>query len=223
LGEEARVKLADFSLSTPGLAPLAQTHQQLAADYRFEVVPADEVTALVDRLRVVSDAYLVARHMSERGFVCGFFDPRYLAQFPLAVVRSQGRIVAFANIWQAGSEEMMVDMLRYLPTIPSGIEEYLLVELMNWGRNAGVASFNLGLAPITGGVATAQHERHWPVPFPLALGDATGDRRGSREFKQQFDPLWIPKFLVSPGGLAPTGVLAHLAALVERNPCRKGT
>ncbi|HEY1786030.1 MAG TPA: phosphatidylglycerol lysyltransferase domain-containing protein, partial [Pirellulales bacterium] len=80
LGEEARVRLADFSLAGPRCAELAQTHQRLAKTCQFEVVPAAQVPSLVDRLRPVSDAYLVARHVSEQGFLRGFFDPGYLAQ-----------------------------------------------------------------------------------------------------------------------------------------------
>ena len=83
LGEEARVRLANFSLAAPRLARLAQTRGNLAETCRFEIMPAGQVSALADRLRLVSDAYLVARHATEHGFVCGFFDRSYLDQFPL--------------------------------------------------------------------------------------------------------------------------------------------
>ena len=154
LGEEARVRLADFSLAGPRRAVLAQTHERLRAACQFEVVPAAEVPSWIDRLRLVSNAYLVARHATEQGFLCGFFDPRYLAQFPLALVHSENRIVAFANLWPSGGrEELAVDLLRFPPTAPAGIQEFLLAELMLWARAEGYAWFNLGLAPVAAATA----------------------------------------------------------------------
>ncbi|HEX4143441.1 MAG TPA: bifunctional lysylphosphatidylglycerol flippase/synthetase MprF [Pirellulales bacterium] len=223
LGEEARVRLADFSLAAPRRAALAQTHERLRTTCQFEVVPAAQVPPLVDRLRVVSDAYLVARHATEHGFLSGFFDPQYLAQFPLAVVHSENRIVAFANLWPAaGREELAVDVLRFPPTAPVGIQDFLLAELMLWARAEGYAWFNLGLAPSAGaGEETASTLERHVTPFPLWSGAEEDNPRQTRQFKDQFDPVWTPRFLVSPGGVAPQSVLAHLAALVERNPLHK--
>ena len=221
LGEEARVRLADFSLADPRRAALAQTHAGLANTCHFEVVPAAQVPSWIDRLRPVSDAYLVARHASEQGFLSGFFDPRYLAQFPLAVVQSENRIVAFANLWPSGGrEELAVDLLRYPPTAPAAIEEFLLAELMLWARAEGYAWFNLGLSPAAAGEPPVSPPEH-VATFPLVFGAEADNPRHTREFKDRFDPVWTPKFLVSPGGVAPHSVLTHLAALVERNPMHK--
>ena len=53
-------------------------------------------------------------YRSEKGFSLGFFDARYLAHFNCAVVRSAGAIVAFANLWTAGTiPELSVDLMRY--------------------------------------------------------------------------------------------------------------
>jgi phosphatidylglycerol lysyltransferase len=221
LGDEARLRLADFSLDGSRRAALARTHENLQASCRFELVPAADVPSLVGRLRPVSDAHLVASHSTEHGFLSGFFDPRYLAQFPLAVVHSENRIIAFANIWQAGREEIMVDLLRCSPTAPVGIESYLFVELILWARREGYTWFNLGLAPLAVALEPTVPDRHHLAELPLATGEGASNPRQSREFREQFDPVWFPKFLVSPGGLAPSGVLTHLATLVERNPLHR--
>ena len=186
-------------------------------------MPAAQVPSWIDRLRLVSDAYLVARHATEQGFLSGFFEPRYLDQFPLAVVHSENRIVAFANLWPAaGREELAVDLLRYPPTAPAGIQDFLLAELMLWARAEGYAWFNLGLAPSAdASEPAASPQQHHLAPFPLASGAEADNPRHTREFKDQFDPVWSPRFLVSPGGVAPHSVLTNLAALVERNPLHK--
>ena len=118
---------------------------------------------------------------------------------------------------------MMVDLLRYWPAAPAGVPDFLLVELMAWARGEGVQWFNLGLTPANPGIESTSPDGPHPPEFPAALCQPVGTETHGRQFKQQFDPIWIPKFLVSPGGVAPTRVLANLSALVEHNPLgRKG-
>jgi phosphatidylglycerol lysyltransferase len=38
--------------------------------------------------------------------------------------------------------------------------------------------------------------------------------KGLREYKNKYDPVWEPKYLASPGGLALPRVLANVAALI---------
>jgi phosphatidylglycerol lysyltransferase len=61
------------------------------------------------------------------------------------------QIVAFANVWcGAGSQELSTDLMRHLPDAPSGMMEYLFIELMLWGKEQGYQWFNLGMAPLSG-------------------------------------------------------------------------
>ena len=133
----------------------------------------------------MSDAYLVARHATEHGFLSGFFDPRYLAQFPLAVVQSENRIVAFANLWpSAGREELAVDLLRFAPMAPAGIQEFLLVELMLWARAEGYVWFNLGLAPEADAAEPpAAPTHHHLATYPLASGAEADNPRHIARFQ----------------------------------------
>ena len=80
----------------------------------FEVRPPADVPALLPQLRVVSDAWLKDKHTREKAFSLGHFDAHYLAEFPVALVRWRGAIVAFANLWCAGTrEEVSPDLMRY--------------------------------------------------------------------------------------------------------------
>src|SRR5205823_2314136 len=81
----------------------------------------------------------------------GFFDPDYLAHFPVAVIEQGGEIVAFANIW-AGPKlvELSADLMRYKEGAPREVMEALFVSLMVWGKAQGYKRVSLGMAPLSG-------------------------------------------------------------------------
>ena len=39
--------------------------------------------------------------------------------------------------------------------------------------------------------------------------------QGVRQYKNKFDPVWQPRYLASPGGLALPRILANIAALIS--------
>ncbi|MDD4890146.1 MAG: bifunctional lysylphosphatidylglycerol flippase/synthetase MprF, partial [Phycisphaerae bacterium] len=223
LGEEARVPLADFSLE--GRERKALRHylnRALREGVSFEVVPPDVVPALMGELRAVSDAWLAGKEVREHGFSLGFYDEDYLKRLPLALVRREGQIVAFANIWPGGGkdkEELSIDLMRYLPDGPREVMDYMFIQLMLWGREQGYQYFNLGMAPLSG-----LHDT--PVPtlwhrvgrLIFRYGENFFNFQGLRQFKEKFDPQWQPKYLACPGGLALPRIFTNLATLLGRGP-----
>ncbi|MGI8497425.1 MAG: bifunctional lysylphosphatidylglycerol flippase/synthetase MprF [Gemmatimonadaceae bacterium] len=217
LGEEARVKLEDFSLDGPKRRNIRRVWRKAVDDgCRFELVPPERAAALRSELRRISDHWMTAKHAREKGFSLGFFDDEYVGRYPIAVVRKNERIVAFANLWRSGQmEEIEADLMRYDAEAPPGIMRFLLAELMLWGRAQGYRWFNLGMAPLSGLRRTST------TPFWNQMGMAIfdyGERwynfQGLRNFKEWFYPEWEPKYLVSPGGALRPVVLANVAALV---------
>jgi phosphatidylglycerol lysyltransferase len=219
LGEEARVPLATFTLEGGARKGLRQTHHKVESQgARFTLVPANEVPALVPALAEVSDAWLEEKVTREKGFSLGFFDPDYLARSPLAVVRRQDRIVAFANVLCGGGrEELSIDLMRYAPaSAPPGVMDYLFLELMLWGRNEGYRWFSLGMAPFSGfDVRTLAPLWNRAGAFLFRQGEHFYNFQGVRQYKDKFDPVWEPRYLASPGGLALPRILANVAALVS--------
>jgi phosphatidylglycerol lysyltransferase len=217
LGEEARVDLSRFELAT-ARKDLRRAHQRARGDgLELVVLPPDEVSPLLPRLRAISDSWLSAKRTVEKGFSLGFFDDAYLSALPLAVVRRAGEPVAFANLWPTGSrEELSFDLMRSAPDAPRGAMDFLLIELMRWGRAEGYRWFNLGMAPLSGlrdrphaplwNRAAAQLYRH---------GEQLYHFRGLREYKEKFAPEWCPRYLACPGGLAIPRVLAQLSILIN--------
>jgi phosphatidylglycerol lysyltransferase len=219
LGEEARVFLPDFSLEGGSRRSLRQTHHRLErSGCVTEIVPPAGVAGLLPELRRVSDAWLADKKTREKSFSLGSFTPTDLQQLPLAVVRVQGRIVAFANLWPGPpATELSVDLMRHTEDAPAGVMDYLFTDLMCWGRAQGYQWFNLGMAPLSG------FEQRTLAPlwnkvgaFVFRYGDAFYNFQGLRQYKEKFDPQWTTRYLASPGGVALPVILANVASLVSR-------
>jgi phosphatidylglycerol lysyltransferase len=217
LGEEARVALESFSLEGPDRADLRHAHRRAIREgAHFEVVPRAAVPAILGELRGVSDAWLAARKTAEKRFSLGCFDERYLANFDCAVVRGGGEIVAFANLWRGAASELSVDLMRYNQAAPKGIIDYLLIESMFWGKIQRFRWFNLGMAPLSG------LEEHALAPTWHKLGRMVqryGEMfyhfEGLRKYKEKFLPVWSPRYLAAPDGLATAGALLDVTALIS--------
>ena len=218
LGEEGVVPLAGFSLEGSAHKELRQAYRRAQRDgLSFEMVPREAVPAIMDELRQVSDSWLAEKHTREKGFALGYFQPDYLARFPCALIRLQGRIVAFANVLaSAGRHELSIDLMRHLPGASRGVMDYLFVELMLWGAREGYSQFNLGMAPLSG------LESHPLAPLWHRLGTLIYQQgehfynfEGLRDYKNKFDPIWRPKYLAAPGGLSLPTILLDVAALIS--------
>ncbi|NUQ20297.1 MAG: bifunctional lysylphosphatidylglycerol flippase/synthetase MprF [Gemmatimonadaceae bacterium] len=219
LGETAIVPLADFSLAGGGRKGLRRALKDVESEGgTFELHPASEVPALLPELRRVSDDWLTVKRTREKGFSIGYFDEEYLANFPVALVRVSGRIVAFANVWESGGrEELSFDLMRHTTDAPSGVMDFLFIKLMLWGHENGFRRFDLGMAPLSG-VERRELGPMWARAgaWVYRHGEHFYNFQGLRQYKDKFDPQWEPRYLASPGGLALPRVLAGVSILVSR-------
>jgi phosphatidylglycerol lysyltransferase len=217
IGEEARVPLQDFTLEGPVRAELRQAQRRARrGGASFEIVPADQVAALLPALRKISDAWLADKSTAEKRFSVGAFTERYVCNFPIALVRTEGTPSAFANLWPSGTrDELSIDLMRFGPDAPPGAMDYLFIELMLWARTQGFRWFNLGMAPLAG------LERHPLAPawhrvgnFVFRHGEHFYNFDGLRRYKAKFDPVWEPRYLVAPGGVALPRILIDVSVLI---------
>ncbi len=217
LGEEGRVDLEVFSLE--GLKKTTR-HSYRKVEKEggtFEVVPKSEVPAYLAEFKVISDEWLEEKNTREKGFSLGSFDANYLSGYPMGVVRQNGKLVAFANILGAGNhEEVSIDLMRYVRDAPSGTMDYLFISLMLWGKEQGYEWFNLGMAPFSG----LENRPVSPIWVKIGSmlyrhGEQFYNFQGLRAYKEKFNPVWEPRYLASPGGLALPRVLANVASLVS--------
>jgi phosphatidylglycerol lysyltransferase len=218
LGEEARVNLADFSLEGSASKPLRHEHRRPESEgCTFRVVPAAEVEPILAELKAISDDWLEQKDTREKRFSLGFFYVPYLLQSPLALVEQEGRKIGFANLWLgADREELSFDLMRYITDAPSGVMDFLIVELMLWGKQQGYRWLNLGMAPLSG-LETRTAAPLWNQLAALIYrhGEHFYNFQGLRQYKEKFRPEWEPRYLASPGGMTQYRILADISALIS--------
>ncbi|WP_336958554.1 bifunctional lysylphosphatidylglycerol flippase/synthetase MprF [Sphingobium aquiterrae] len=217
-GDEARVDLGRFTMDGPDAKPLRYAERRAAREgATFEIVPAAQLPAVMEELRGVSDRWLDAKGHGEKAFSIGRFDTDYLARFDCAVIRCEGRIIAFANIWATQNHsELSVDLMRHDADMPYGTMDFLFLRLMQWGRERGYHWFTLGLAPLSG----LEARRLAPIwvkagAFLYRHGAAFYGFEGLRAYKQKFSPNWEPRFIAGPHGFSMARALMDLQRLVS--------
>jgi phosphatidylglycerol lysyltransferase len=217
-GEEARVPLERFDLEGASRRDLRYTDRRLERDgCAFQVVPPGGVPALLPALRAVSDAWLSERSTREKGFAMGFFRDDYVARFPVGIVRRGDAIVAFATAWVTDvREEIAVDLMRHTAEALPGTMEFLFTRMMLWGAAQGYRWFNLGVAPLSGLPSHALAPL-WSRAANLLYhrGSRFYNFSGLRAFKQKWDPVWEPRYIALPRGIALPLVVTDLVTLVS--------
>ncbi|MBT2295510.1 bifunctional lysylphosphatidylglycerol flippase/synthetase MprF [Pseudomonas fluorescens] len=217
LGEEARVDLKHFDLEAKGkeMKDLRYTWNRGTRDgLSLEIHEPGQ--APMDELKVISDAWLTGKNVREKGFSLGRFSDDYLKHFRIAVIRFEGRPVAFANLLETHSHELAsLDLMRAHPDAPKLTMEFMMVGLIQHYKTHDYARFSLGMVPLSG----LQPRRGAPLTQRLGSmvfrrGEQLYNFQGLRRFKDKFQPDWEPRYMAVPAGLDPLVALADTAALI---------
>jgi lysylphosphatidylglycerol synthetase-like protein (DUF2156 family) len=200
IGESAAVPLDSFSLEGRRRGNLRRSWRKTGEEgASFEVLAAGVAAAVMDELKCVSDAWLQHQSGDEKTFSLGHFNPAYVAEFPVAVVRQAGRIVAFATLWTTAARgAFSIDLMRYGGAAPKDVMDFLFVELIAWGREQGYQAFEFGMAPLAG------LEDRPLAPIMSRVGRLLFERgeeiynfRGVRRYKDKYDPVWQPRYIAA--------------------------
>ena len=215
-GESAAVPLEAFSL-------VGRRREVLRRNWRkageggaaFEVLPVGAAPAIMDELKAISDSWLSHHAGGEKRFSMGGFDPRYVAEFPVAIVRSEDKIVAFATLWTTASKTAFsMDLMRYSDEAPKNVMDYLFVELLQWGKEQGFTAFEFGVAPLAG----LQDRPLAPIMSRVGRllyerGEEIYNFQGVRRYKDKYDPVWQPRYIAAPRKWAIPFLLADVGLL----------
>lgn len=217
LGELAVVDLQRFELKGSRLAGVRQSYNRGIRDgLVFSMVDTPDVGGILPDLQALSDEWLAHHNTREKTFSMGAFDPDYILSQPVAVVRLNERIVAFANIMVTDTrQEATIDLMRFLPAAPGVTMDFLFVSIFNHLKEAGYERFNLGMAPLSGMI------RREAAPVWDQLGGTLfehGERfynfKGLRAFKSKFQPRWEARYLAVSGGMEAALALLDVTLLI---------
>jgi lysylphosphatidylglycerol synthetase-like protein (DUF2156 family) len=221
IGENAVVELGGFTLTGSAMSKLRAARRRFVEREGavFELERPPHEPGLFDQLRPVSDVWLAAHGGREKAFSLGAFDPAYLSRCAIATVRMGGRVTAFANIWvTADGKRGALDLMRFDPeAAPNGLMDFLFTEILLWAQAQGLATFDLGMAPLAG----LAEEKKYASLF-ARVGRLVHERgeqfygfQGLRAFKDKFHPRWEPRYIAAPGAWTLPIVLAEVAVLTN--------
>ena len=218
IGEEAIVDTATFTLR--GKIGASVRHAVARAKrggisircWQGEAIP-ESVFAGMKR---ISAAWLHARHTrNQMGFSMGRFPTDWSSDLlTAAALTADGEVQAFVT-WTplyAGDGWTLDTMRRAVEAVP-GTMEYLIAASVEWAQMRGYRHMSLSLAPLSclgnelKDLTTAPPSRRWRISSSARLLQRTGGylhRRGLllgnyrslSFFKQKFQPVWEPRYLV---------------------------
>jgi phosphatidylglycerol lysyltransferase len=202
LGQEASVPLPKFTLDGSENKNIRNAHNKMLRNgYKSTVEDPPHSPRMLHELRSISDNWLSSRETREMGFSLGWFDVDYLNTCPILLVRdAEGFIDAFANIvTEFQSKEVAVDLMRYRSYSEKGIMDFLFVSLLQWAKEKGYDSFNLGLSTFSGiGEDPKDPAIERTLRFIYENVNRFYNFKGLHDFKEKFHPTWSPRYLVYP-------------------------
>ena len=223
-GEEARVDLAAFSLVGPHAKALRHAERRaVQAGATFDIIAAADIPHHLPELEAVSSDWLDAKKQREKAFSLGSFDADYMRNFPCAIVRIEGRIIAFANILATPNrEEISVDLMRHARDIPYGVMDFLFLRLIGYAQTEAYRWFTLGIAPLSG----IEGRRLAPIwargaSFLFRHGESLYGFEGLRSYKAKFATHWEPRYIAAPRGMAFALGIAAVHNIVSRPAAKK--
>jgi phosphatidylglycerol lysyltransferase len=217
IGNEGIVPLQTFTLEgREGKTLRGAVNRLTKAGYDTILHEPPLSGVLVEELRRVSDEWLAMMHGAEKGFSLGWFEDAYIQGSPVMAVHGpDGRVTAFANIVpEYQVNEVTIDLMRRRAASVPGTMDFLFVRLLQWARGRGYATFNLGLSPLAGvGVRPDASPVEHALRYLYEHLNQIYSFAGLYAFKEKFNPLWSPRYLIHPGAaLLPAIALAIIRA-----------
>lgn len=188
---------------------------QVVSDYHVQVYQPPYAVALLEQLRLVSDAWLATTGKRERPFTADRFGRAYLDRATLAVVYDKaGTAIAVASVIAAPDDrELLLGMLRYGHQIPDAAIIFMLGSLADWAHSQGYSSFNLGFSPLVSDTIRYRHPRWEQLLRLVHLRFSHHDQlEDLHTLKDALQPKWEPRYLVFS---SPASLPAVSAALVD--------
>jgi phosphatidylglycerol lysyltransferase len=198
VGQEGIVDLNTFNLEGTRRRSLRNSiYRVVDKGYKTVIYEAPIKDGILQKLKAVSDEWLLENDRSEIVFSQGMFSWEELKeQTILTVENSEEKIVAFLNIIpDYAVNEATYDLMRKTSDAPSGVMDFMLIELFKYLKEKGFEFVNIGFAPLSG-IESPQNLTERSMKFAYHQIQAFSHYRGMRDYKEKFASSWSNKYLV---------------------------
>ncbi len=198
IGQEAVMDLKTFTLEGKDRKSMRNAVNSLQKKgFITKVYEAPIKGGLLQKLKLVSDEWLISMDREELVFSQGMFDWDELKeQTIITLENADEQVLAFLNIIPDYAKgEATYDLIRKTADAPGGNMDVLIIELINYCKQHGYEYLNLGLAPMSG-IDKARDLPERTIKFAYEKIQQFRHYKGLRDFKEKFDPEWQNKYLI---------------------------
>lgn len=218
LGDEAVVDAGSFSLAGRQMRNVRQMVRRIQrGGYVTEVRRVRDMDA-AERSQLLADAEAWRGSATERGFsmALGRVADDADGDAVIVVARAEGAVRGFLQFVPWGTDGMSLDVMRRDRAADAGINELLVVAALEAAADLGVSRVSLNFAAfrevferserLGAGLITQLMHRI------LTWASRWFQIESLYRFNAKFQPEWVSRFLVYPGGSLPKVALAALEA-----------
>jgi phosphatidylglycerol lysyltransferase len=102
-------------------------------------------------------------------------------------------------------------MMRHRQAAAHGHMDFLFISLLEWAKQNGYATFNLGLSALSGiGERPGDPALERSLHYVYEHVDQFYNFKGLHAFKEKYHPTWSPRYLVYPGAVSLPAVAVAL-------------
>jgi phosphatidylglycerol lysyltransferase len=198
IGEEAFINLDEFSTDGRKMKAFRNAVSKVTnLNLKFKVNEGPHKGDFLQKLRAVSDSWLVDMERKEIGFSQGIFNEHELKnQTILSVEDEENKIIAFINlIPNSIPSEANFDLIRKTADAPGGTVDFLYIKMLEYFKSQGFSRCTLGMVPFSGiDEPTTMKERVIKLAYEKIARFSS--YRNLRFYKEKFEPQWEMQYLV---------------------------
>ena len=198
IGQEAIVDLEKFTLEGKNKKSMRNGLNSLQKNgFKTNIYDAPIKDGLLQKLEYVSNDWLKSTNREEIVFTQGMFDWEKLKNQTIITVENEDeQVFGFLNIIpDFAPNEATYDLIRKSSEAPGGVNDALIIALIDYCRLNNYKYLNLGLAPLSG-IDQAKDLPEKTLKFAYEKLQQFRHYRGLRDFKEKFLPVWQNKYLI---------------------------
>ena len=113
----------------------------------------------------------------------------------LTVENSEAKILAFINLVPSyKTDEGTYDLIRQSNDSPNGVLDYLMIKMIEYFKDNGYKTLNLGMAPMAG--IKGENVNEQIMNFYKENFKQASRLKGLFDYKNKFEPRWENRYLI---------------------------